>query len=509
MKRIKDQPSALLEKEPAIPVNKESFFHYLFKTKANFRLLLLALAINIICFIIYKLLFPFPAFYSDSHGYIYAAANNAKVYYRPWGYAYFLKLIHSFSDSHTWFVATQFLLLFLASIFCFFSTDFLFRFKNSKIKYISWALISFNPILLVLANHVGSDALFTSLSIIWFISLLWIIKKQSWWALLAQVILLYLCFSTRYNALCYPIITVLAFFLVSKASLHYKIVGSLTSVLIIFATYQSIKKDTERVTHAEVFAGFSGWQMANNALFLYKHIDTSELKFEDPELKMLNKVVQMYIDSLPQKDLSDINRGKMTSSIFMWNKNSPLKRYTFYYCRAYKISYFVAWYQVSILFSSYAKQIILQNPYKYLRYYILNNAGYFIIPDPEVLQKYNKDVTELPAVTCKWFKLKSTDITAKAPEIQSFITIIYNYLHAFVVIFSLIVPALYLYRQKKIAGKWQKTFIAPALLWYLFFLGNAAFSIFASIITLRYEVSWFVLVLCLPLWFLDRLKVSN
>jgi hypothetical protein len=494
-------PSAREQEEQTASV---SFWHYISANKFNRNLLLSGLAINLVLFALYKYCYPFPDFFSDSHSYIIAAERSLKVFYRPFGYPKFLQLLHSFTQSHLLTVAIQYFLIVLASLFCFFSIDYLLGFAHKKIKLASWALCCINPLILVVSNQMVSDPLFTALTICWFTSLLWIIKKNTWWALVLQVIVLYWSFQIRYNALYYPIIATIAFIAARKAPLYYRLAGIAASVLMITSSYSSIKNLTEKQTGASVFAGFSGWQMANNALFLYKHIEVQTEDFEDPQLQLLDKFVKHYIDSIPASELEKIKKGKLTGSVFLWANSSPLKMFLKYYGQSSRTAYLKSWYQVSGLYNQYGKQLILDHPGAYVRYYLWNNILYYFAPDMESLEKYDVNKTKITPGTQKWFNIKKENQEARIAGVQQVLMAPYPALHALLVIFMFTIPAVFLYRNKKATGKPERNAIMLVLFWYLLLAANMVFSILASIVILRYEAAWFVLGFGLPLWFLDQ-----
>lgn len=491
----------------AAPAAAPGFYDFLFKVKTNKYLFAGGWLAALIIFFIYKSLFPLPDIFSDSNSYVLAAKDNREVFYRPFGYSRFLQLVHEFSDSHYFLVFIQYILLVGASFFCFFSVDYLLRFKNQSLKYGLFAFIAINPVLLVLSNQVASDSLFTALSVIFFTALLWVTRENSWWALLLQLITLYFAFHTRYNALYYPVIAVIAFLLVRGAH-TYKIAGVLSSLLLIAFAYNNIKTKTNQETGSNSFAAFGGWQMANNALFLYKHIQVKQSDFEDPQLRLLDTFVKVFIDSLPAKDLQPIRERKLSQSAFIWNNQSPLKRFAHYYANANRVSYFHAWYQVADLFDEYGRQIIKDHPGAYFRYFLLNNCGFYFLPDREFMSLYNFSQAELPQSTVSWFGMSSPRLFTRAPAIQKGITNVYYYLHCLVVLFSLIMPVLYLLKKKRKHHLWSRSFTDLPLYWYLFFLANMVFSILAAIVTLRYEITWFILLI-VPIWFLDQIRSSD
>jgi len=484
----------------------ETFFRYLFKNKTNKRLLLGWLGINLLLFLGYKYFFPMPDFFSDSNSYVLAAAAKAPLYYRPMGYSNFLNMVHDFSDSCNTVVALQYALLCLASLFCFFSMDYLFGFTNKKIKYIALVLLAVNPFLLPLSNQVASDSLFAVLTAAWFGLLLWVIKRHTWWALVLQLLLLYWVFEVRYNALYYPLIGALAFLFTTKVSLPYRIIGIAASVLVTFGSYRSIKKLTYETTNADVFSGFSGWQMANNALFMYKHIDVKKEDFDDNELQLVDTFVKVFIDSLQPAERAVLAQGKLTNSIFMWDTKSPLKKYLAYYCMRNQVPYFEAWYQVSETYNAYGKALIMQHPGAYFKYFLWNNTKFFFAPEAETLEKYLLLETKLPESTMKYYNLKSDTGQSRAPGLQSAIVAIYPFLHAILVLVSLVLPVvLFLrYRAMKNSGASEDIF-RLVVFWYLFFLANMGFCILSAIVVLRCEATWFILCYAMLPWFADRL----
>lgn len=485
------------------PVKEPGFFAFIWRHPANRIYLLAALAINIVLFLFYKYYHPLPDFYSDSQGYILAAAENKRVFYRPFGYARFLQRLHNFTDDHYTIVAVQYCMAVIASLFCYFSVDYLFRFQNKKIKFISWLLVTVNPLLLALSNMILSDILFTALSVVWFTLLLWVIKKKQWWSLIAQVVILYLVFQVRYNALYYPVLCSIVLLLSPGMKVYYRLSGVAASFIVIFALYNGIRNETAQATGADVFAGFSGWQMANNALYIYKHTDIKSSDFEENDQRLLNEFVKFFIDSMPAIDKQGIEQG-VPGAAFLWAPKSPLKQYVTYHYKKYRSSYFRSWYQVSEMYGDYGKRIITKYPYAYFRWYILGNLRFFMVPMAETLETYNVGDTKLTPLTRQWLRIKEDKLYTRSPSLQRTVMSPYPWLHAVLFVFGLLMPALYLFRAKKRQGKWRGSFVMPVLFWYLFLLAGMAFSVIAAVVCLRYEAVLFVISFTLPLYFLDQ-----
>jgi hypothetical protein len=481
-----------------------NFVNYIWSKRDNRKYLLAALLLNAVMFFIYKYCYPFPDFCTDAQGYIYAANLDVKTFYRPFGYSRFLQIVHNFTDSHYATVAIQYFMLVLAALFSFFTVDYLYPFKSKALKFCSWLLITVNPCLLVLANLIMADALFIAFSAIWFTLFIWIIKRKQWWSLLLQLIFLYAGFQIRYNALYYPVITGLIFLLVPKLKTPYRLAGIFASFILIFGAYTTIKRTTYKNTGANVFAGFNGWQMANNALMIYKRADIKTKDFDEPELQLLDQFTKHYIDSMSVESRTQIEKGNMSSAPFLWDANGPLKKYVFYYANTNKMSYLPAWYQVAPLYNKYGWHIIKNNPGLFFQYYLLPNFYQYFVPPPEIMSGYDLSKGELSSNTRKWLQIKPTYLKADVPGIQEQLMYPYPVLHALLLLFCLVIPLVYIWKCRRQQGLWSADFIVPVLLWYFFLCADMAFNTFASPISLRYVALLFIIGFGLPFYFLDQ-----
>lgn len=481
-----------------------NFVNYIWSKQDNKKFLLAALLLNTVMFVIYKYCYPLPDFCTDAQGYIYAASLDIKTFYRPFGYSRFLQIVHNLTDNHYTTVAVQYFILILAALFSFFSIDYLYPFKSKTIKFCSWLLVTVNPCLLVLANLIMADALFIAFSTIWFTLFLWIIRRKRWWCLLLQLIFLYAGFQIRYNALYYPVITGLIFLLVPKLKMPYRLTGILASFVLIFGAYTTIKRTTYKNTGANVFTGFNGWQIANNALMIYKRAEVKTEDFDDPELQLLDKFTKRFIDSISPQSQIQIAKGKVSEAPFLWDRNGPLKRYVFYYAHTNKMSYLPAWYQVAPLYNEYGWHIIKNNRGLFFQYYLLPNFYQYFVPPPELMSQYDLSKGALSDNTRKWLQIRQTHLKATAPGVQEKLMYPYPVLHALLLLFGLATPLIYLWKCRRKYGSWRAHFVVPAMLWCLFLCADIAFNTFASPISLRYVALLFIIGFGLPFYFLDQ-----
>jgi hypothetical protein len=281
------------------------------------------------------------------------------------------------------------------------------------------------------------------------------------------------------------------------------------TVIVIAWSYNRTRETTERLTNAPVFAGFSGWVMANNALYLtpFTHIDTAG--FEEPELRTLQQFVNVYTDSLEPSELRDLKRNDLYGSSFLWSRKSPLKMYLQYYCYTNHVDYMSGWYQVSEIYLAYGQQVIKQHLGDYIRYFLIPNTGLYFLPAEGKLATYNADGTKIAEDTRTWFHFDSIELMPRGNTmLQKQIVALYPPIHVLVTILGLLLPGiLVLYKKRK--GLLQKKQALLALYWYAFYLLNAAFAVVAIAIELRYQAPWFVLVFCVPLWFLSELLMPE
>jgi hypothetical protein len=138
------------------------------------------LALVMLQFAVFKLCFPFPDFISDSYNYILGAQLHLDVNIWPIGYSKFLALFHWFTTSAFALVLFQYgMYIFSVYPILYFHPHLFFPHPEDSPEECSRLFLFFNPLLLFLANYVGSDTLFASMSTIWLTQLIWIVRRPS------------------------------------------------------------------------------------------------------------------------------------------------------------------------------------------------------------------------------------------------------------------------------------------------------------------------------------------
>jgi hypothetical protein len=245
--------------QSALQTNDLSFKDFIFRTKEHRIIFLLISVAILIQLVLFKYFYPYPTFiHDDSFKYIETSMMNLDVNFYLIGYSKFLQFVGIFTRSALLLVIIQYLFA-QASILFLLYTLFYFYKPNKTVQLILLGLMVLNPLLLYMANMVSSDCFFLSLSLIWFTMLLWLIHKPNTTIIILITIVTFIAFTVRYNALIYPLISLIAFCL-SPVVIPKKILG-VTSILLlcglfIFNTGSKFKALTGRWQYAP----FSGWQ---------------------------------------------------------------------------------------------------------------------------------------------------------------------------------------------------------------------------------------------------------
>jgi len=468
------------------------FIDFIVKDFQNKRYLLIALASTLIEFVIFKLLYPFPDFFSDSYSYIYAAYMNLDINIWPIGYSKFLRIFHFITHSDTILVAFQYFFLELSCLYFFFTI--VWFYQPGKIsKNILFVFLFFNPLFLYISNYVNSDPLFAALSVFWFTELMWIIQRPKLYHIFTQAILLLLAFTIRHNAMCYPLIGALAFAL-SRQHLWRKVAGILLGVALIIDFVSFERNAAYKMYGEKQFSPMSGWLLANNALYMYGHLQVDNKKLPTLETRELDTLAKyFYRRAIPGFDqyLTDY-----VANFFMRQPESPLKRYVRHHYKAKSdYDFIIAWGKASVVFGDFGKWLIKHYPVEFARYFLLRNTKNYFLPPLEKLKVYNLGKDTVDPIAALWFDYKTTKVNTISKELQRSI------LYIFPIVFSLLNfywmgGIILLFVQKKIQLLEIST-VKNLMLSGAFLVFNMLFCITTTIIVLRYE--FFPMIICLTL----------
>jgi protoporphyrinogen oxidase len=475
------EQNSVIEQQENMPV---PFKEYLLQNKLNRTFLAVAGIAILVQFIVFKILYPYAGFINgDSYVYLQSAWFNYDINTYPIGYSKFLRLFSIFTKSDTALVAFQYLVIQASSLWFILTLSFIYS-PRKLTRWLLFSFVVFNPVFLYISNYVSSDSLFLALSLTWFTLLLWMLKQPTMRLIIAQVVVLFLAFMVRYNALYYPLIAVVAFFL-SQQPLKRKVAAIGSSFLVIAGFMIYTANQYQVLTGIRQFTPFSGWQIANNAMYAYRYIDSTERKKVPSRFTALDNAVRHYFDTT--KDiLKHPEEMLLASTVYMWDPHSPLNKYMDeQFKKDSSVGPLKKWSSMAPLYADYGSYLIQQYPVTFLKYYLWPNALKYYAPPEEFLESYNMGRDTVTDIAQIWFNYKSKKVQTAFKDLKvnsiSFLPILSGIMNI-VFLFGFISFCLLkgIRRKSILTG----TLILACSLWVV----NFGFSVFASPITLRYQL---------------------
>jgi len=469
----------------ATGVQSPSYLDFIRRKGANRDYLLYAIGLCIVQFVIFKLLYPFPDFFNDSFWYIKAATENLDINMWPIGYSKFLSAFHSLTSSDIALVSFQYFFMQLAALHFYFTI--LYFFPTTRwLRNILLLFLFINPLTLYLGNLIASDALYGALTLLWLTELIWIIKRPRIYHLFTQSILFFLCFTIRNNAYYYPLISALAFIL-SSQPLWRKITGIVLPIILVIPFVVYTQNVAYKLTGTRQFSLFTGWQLANNALYIYDHITVDSSELSTPESKELNLIsIYFFKDSNFLKLNDYINHFE--ANYYLVASQSPLKIYYALHTPGLTSPVSLVtvkdWGRMSALFEPFGKSIILHHPLAYLKYFILPNTWNYLSPPVSDLQKYNYASSHIDDIIKTWFHYPGNNIYCVSYDWQANLRV-YKIFSLFVNIYFLIQFILLVTRIRFV--QFLKGDYSLYLLATTYLLINFIFSVCVTINILRYQ----------------------
>jgi len=444
---------------------------------------LIILTLMMLEWVIFKLCYPYPDFFSDSYSYITAAWLHLDVNIWPIGYSRFLSLFHRFSTSGLALVSFQYL-VYALSTFYFYLTITYFYHTGKNTRVFLCLFLFFNPLFLYLANYVTSDMLFVSMSIIWLTQLIWILRRPKFYQVLVQAVLMFIMFTFRYNAMIYPVIAAGAF-LLSNQKLWVKVVGIISAPALIlpFIIWQS---NAARVMtgSAQFPPILGGWQWGNNALYMRGFIQEDSNAFPTPQTAELDRIARRFFS---QPDRPQDLLFSEVANFFIRHPEAPLKQYMSRHYQP-KTSYedIAAWGKSAVVFDQYGKFLIKRHPWAFTRYYLLVNTKNYFIPPLEKLEIYNLGEDEMWPEGQFWFHYSNPKVWSISRQLQGYVLGLFPIF--FLVLNAYYAIGLFLFIRRGGLRRISNGFLYPLLTITVFLMLNAAFSIFANIIVIRYQI---------------------
>ncbi len=497
-----DDSIAVSQKKTVDKKSLADFKSFLLSSSLNRNMLWFAGISIIVQFVIFKILYPFAGFINgDSYVYITTAAMNPYTATYPIGYPRFLRLFSVFTKSDTALVSFQYLLLQASALWLLFTLFYFFR----PAKLTRWLMLSiflFNPVFLYTANYVSSDSLFLSLSLIWLTLLIWIIYRPNAKFIFWQTLVLFMAFTVRYNALYYPILTLLAY-LLSKASIKQKVVGILSSFAVILLFISFTAGRYYKLTGIRQFTPFSGWQIANNAMYAYRFVDSADRRPVPKNLEALDKEVRHYFDTSRNLTTHPVEM-LVASTVYMWDPRSPLNSYLRQVYKKDSMAQFVHknWASMAPLYKEYGTFLIRAYPMTYLKHYLIPNAIKFYCPPVEFLGYFNMGIDSISPVGQLWFSYSTLKTKTAFKDLRigsiTFVPILSGAMNV-VYILGIISYCMLIGINRKNPAS------AILLLIFCLWLFNFLFSVVASPVTLRYQLLGIIVFSWVGIIFIEKI----
>jgi len=473
---------------------------FLFMNKRN-RTIQIFMGIVIVAqFAVFKYFYPYPSFiHGDSFVYIRTAYHNLGINTYLIGYSMFIRLLSVFSCSDLFLVFIQYLLSQIALQLLLF-TIFYFYNPTQLLQRLLLVTMPINPLILYLANLVSSDSFFLSLSMIWLALLLWIIHRPSTLIIFLHALVLYISFTVRYNALIYPLISFICFCVSQQMSKERAAFGVSLYLMLITSFIMYTGNKYKLVTGTWQYAPFSGWQLANNAMYAYRYVDKTDRKITPIQFRVLDNMVREYFDST--RDLKRFpQESLLASTVYMWDSRLTLYKYRDMQFSGDSISSeFKRWASIAPFYKKYGLYIIKKYPVHYFKYFLWPNAKKYFATPVEFLGVYNTGKDTVPKIVQQWFQYPNGEIKSRIRDKESNLLFYFPVLTG---ILNLVFPFSILTFGLLKGFKKDQPFRLGAIIVTIIWITNAAFSIFSTASALRFMAFPVLLMLVFSCLFID------
>lgn len=225
--------------------------------------------------------------------------------------------------------------------------------------------------------------------------------------------------------------------------------------------------------------------MANNALYAYRYVDSSQRKLAPPTLERLDNMVRNYFDS--SRDIkTHPAEALVASTVYMWDPGSPLSKYMeMQFKNDSTATALKKWSTVAPLMKEYGEFLIKSYPREFAHHYLIPNAVKYYAPPVEFLNQYSTGVDSVNETAKVWFNYKSNKITCRFNDFKVSTLDFYPILTGTMnVVFVLSTISFLILRGYKQSPQLKNALALVVSLWIV----NFGFSVFASPIALRFQL---------------------
>ncbi len=476
------------KKNTTKPPRPESYFHFLFRKEQALDWMVIFLTVLAGCLLV-TITFPYPRMSSDTYGYIWAAMNNRFTHLRPFGYSFFLRILHVFSKSLYSIIVSQALIYAVSAGILLLAVKKYWPPRKNWWFIVFEVVTVFSPTAFFLFDTILSDVLQCALLFVIIAMLLVMIHEESWVALLLYAAALFCSFHTRYSSMYLPVAILPILVLSGKKAMRLVSVGLTVAVFAVF--YVQTEHDMVKYYGLKQFStGFDGWQLANNGLHVIPFIDIEPDKIkipEDNDLKRLHEFVLNY-NYKHHKIEEYTNEGKNPTASFIWINDAPLKQYHIRYLKENEGKYDMAMSWVILgsgVYKEYGKWLIVNYPWLFIKHYLFPNIKQVFFTTLLEMHTLGSDIPAGKNEIVEWFDVPADKSFGSRGKLYP---TIFNPLYPWIELMTWLVfiaSAVVLLIVKKKGDLSKETKLS---LWMIFLLGFVYYGTvtFASPIALRY-----------------------
>jgi hypothetical protein len=248
-----------------------------------------------------------------------------------------------------------------------------------------------------------------------------------------------------------------------------------------------------------------GWQWGNNALYMRGFIEEDSNAFPTPQTAELDRIARRFF-SLPYRPQDML--ASEVANFFIRHPEAPLKQYMArHYQPNTEYEHVAAWGKSAVVFDQYGKFLIKRHPLAFARYYLLVNTKNYFIPPLEKLEIYNLGQDSMWEEGQFWFQYPSPKVRSISKELQG--TVLGLFPALFLILNIYYAVGLFLFIRRSGFKKTSPAVRYTILTITTFLALNAAFSIFANIIVIRYEIFPMLVFLTFAMMLTDFLEILS
>jgi hypothetical protein len=239
------------------------------------------------------------------------------------------------------------------------------------------------------------------------------------------------------------------------------------------------------------YSPFSGWQLANNAMYAYRYVDSANRLPVEKQYAKLDNMIRKYFDTT-RNPFAHPEGLLKASTVYMWDPHSPLYRYRDgLFVHETTASELKKWASMGPFYSKYGLYIIRKYPAFYIQDFIWPNICKYYAPPVEFLDHYNSNEDSIKQPALLWFNIKNPKalIRVKTLEVKmlDYYPIMAGIANVVFLLNTICLVILGFFRQRTPN---RDSIILIALFW----LANAFFTILASSVALRFQAFPVILV---------------